>query len=63
MNVPWLNKAQPHAEIWGAENGARYAQDGHEFDGAGRWLPRMAVRRFPSRRGDGVRCGPGRRES
>ena len=24
--------------------------------------PRMAVRRFPSRRGDGVRCGPGRRE-
>ena len=39
MNVPWLNKAQPHAEIWGAENGARYAQDGHEFDGAGRWLP------------------------
>jgi hypothetical protein len=40
MNTPRLNRAKPYGEIWGGPpNGARFVQDGNQFDGAGRWLP------------------------
>jgi hypothetical protein len=39
VNVPRFNRHQPYAEVWGSDNGARYAQNGHQFDGGGRWIP------------------------
>jgi hypothetical protein len=39
MRRPTLDKRRPHSEIWGAEDGARYAQNGFVFDHAGNWIP------------------------